>query len=591
MRGIKNAVVAYDNGFVENSIGESNDPVRWPDLLAQSSTPLRGPESASEAMLVAGKIQNLRIAAARLDGLVVSAMDLFSFWKIVGRPSASRGFVDGRELREGCMIASTGGGLCQISNALYSVALEAGFEIVERHPHSRIIPGSLAEHGRDATVFWNYIDLRFRSVATFRITARLTNTHLVVQLHGHRSAAMTGRHGNGRQQPIVLRVTKAPGDCLACEASDCVKHIQTQDKTIRTAYLLDDWWPEFDQWLASRSCTRDIALMPVDGIRRNQRNYAWAAPHSTGMHIRESHLLTLRRSISSRLLASQGAARQRKLLDMSNAFAKSYAKRIPIDADHIVVPISMLAELWRLGVMGGRTFTILMNRAPIAMLHRDLDRAAARHPASRTLADFRATDDLLHLEDEALRAAAEIITPHAGVAKFLRQKFVGSVTQLEWSRPTGSRPERNGKEVLFPASPLGRKGAYEVRAACLELGLTLKVLGQVEEHANFWSGVVVSRPVSANAFDNVGCVVLPAFVEQQPRLLLKAASLGIPVICSEECGIPLDIPGVKIIAAGDTNALVDALTDALTSRDRASSAGATVSKTGVRAGHDNIEND
>ncbi len=88
--------------------------------------------------------------------------EVFSFWRHVGRPTRGRGFADGRELREGCIVPSVGGGFCQLSNALYAAALDAGCEIVERHAHSRRVPGSMAEAGRDATVFWNYVDLRFR---------------------------------------------------------------------------------------------------------------------------------------------------------------------------------------------------------------------------------------------------------------------------------------------------------------------------------------------------------------------------------------------------------------------------------------------
>jgi len=65
----------------------------------------------------------------------------------VGARRALRGFVAGRELREGCVIPSLGGGLCQLSNALYDAALKAGVEIVERHAHSQVIPASLAEVG------------------------------------------------------------------------------------------------------------------------------------------------------------------------------------------------------------------------------------------------------------------------------------------------------------------------------------------------------------------------------------------------------------------------------------------------------------
>ena len=68
----------------------------------------------------------------------------------------------GRELREGCLVPSIGGGLCQLSNALYDAALRAGLQVVERHRHTQVVPGSLAESDRDATVFWNYRDLRLR---------------------------------------------------------------------------------------------------------------------------------------------------------------------------------------------------------------------------------------------------------------------------------------------------------------------------------------------------------------------------------------------------------------------------------------------
>src|ERR1044071_8509785 len=106
-----------------------------------------------------GKVENLRIALRALNGVEVAAGELFSFWAQIGRPTRGKGYVVGRELRQGCLIPNLGGGLCQLSNALYDAALKADFEIVERHAHSKIIPGSLAEIGRDATVFWNYVDL------------------------------------------------------------------------------------------------------------------------------------------------------------------------------------------------------------------------------------------------------------------------------------------------------------------------------------------------------------------------------------------------------------------------------------------------
>ncbi|HVJ43854.1 MAG TPA: VanW family protein [Dongiaceae bacterium] len=98
----------------------------WPAIVGRSTTPLWASASSTERRLTAGKIENLRQALRRVNGLRIPAGEIFSFWRQIGRPTARRGFVTGRELREGCLIATIGGGLCQLSNALYAAALEAG---------------------------------------------------------------------------------------------------------------------------------------------------------------------------------------------------------------------------------------------------------------------------------------------------------------------------------------------------------------------------------------------------------------------------------------------------------------------------------
>jgi vancomycin resistance protein YoaR len=103
-------------------------------------------------VLTAGKVQNLRLAAKRLNGIEVEANKPFSFWKHLGNPNIGKGYVIGREIREGCIVPTIAGGLCQLSNALYDAALKANFEIIERHRHTKVIKGSLAEQDRDATV-------------------------------------------------------------------------------------------------------------------------------------------------------------------------------------------------------------------------------------------------------------------------------------------------------------------------------------------------------------------------------------------------------------------------------------------------------
>ncbi|MBK7681882.1 MAG: VanW family protein [Bacteroidetes bacterium] len=132
-------------------------------------------------ILTAGKVQNLRLAAKRLNGIEVEANKPFSLWKHLGNPNIGQGYVIGREIREGCIVPTIAGGLCQLSNALYDAALKANFEIIERHRHTKVIKGSLAEQDRDATVKWNYVDLRFKSTCSFRIEIDITTDKLIVK--------------------------------------------------------------------------------------------------------------------------------------------------------------------------------------------------------------------------------------------------------------------------------------------------------------------------------------------------------------------------------------------------------------------------
>ncbi|ESQ76673.1 hypothetical protein ABAC402_03080 [Asticcacaulis sp. AC402] len=152
------------------------------EILAEVTTPLWSDDSVAERGLQLGKVQNLRIAAKALNGLVVPAGQVFSFWAQVGPPTRGRGFVEGRELRQGCLIPTVAGGLCQMSNSLHVAAKRAGCDIVERHGHTAVVPGSPFGPNDDATVFWNYVDLRFRPRETVRLRVILTEHDLQVML-------------------------------------------------------------------------------------------------------------------------------------------------------------------------------------------------------------------------------------------------------------------------------------------------------------------------------------------------------------------------------------------------------------------------
>jgi len=116
-----------------------------------------------DMQLQVNKVTNLRIAAERLDGIVIRPGETFSYWKTIGRPSRRKGYVDGMVLHYGGFKSGTGGGLCQMSNLIYWMTLHTPLEVSERHRHSYdVFPDSnrTQPFGSGATCSYNYLDLQ-----------------------------------------------------------------------------------------------------------------------------------------------------------------------------------------------------------------------------------------------------------------------------------------------------------------------------------------------------------------------------------------------------------------------------------------------
>lgn len=137
------------------------------------------------------KIANLLIANETIDGVTISPGESFSFWRLVGRTSRRKGYLPGMTIVDGRLTVATGGGLCQLSNALYWVALHLGCTISERHRHSfDCFPDShrSVPFGAGATVNYNYVDFRFRneSEETYQLKVSLDDDYLHIDVFADR---------------------------------------------------------------------------------------------------------------------------------------------------------------------------------------------------------------------------------------------------------------------------------------------------------------------------------------------------------------------------------------------------------------------
>ena len=79
---------------------------------------------------------------------------------------AANGFTEGYVISDGILVSDLGGGVSQMATTTFNAAFFAGLEDVEHKPHSFYI--DRYPMGREATVAWGSVDLRFRNDTALR---------------------------------------------------------------------------------------------------------------------------------------------------------------------------------------------------------------------------------------------------------------------------------------------------------------------------------------------------------------------------------------------------------------------------------------
>jgi vancomycin resistance protein YoaR len=107
----------------------------------------------------ADRITNLRLGVEALDGTLVPPGGTFSLNDAIGERTAERGFRPAPVIIGTKYAEEIGGGTSQVATTVFNAAWEAGVRITERNPHALYI--SRYPLGRDATVYWPALDLKF----------------------------------------------------------------------------------------------------------------------------------------------------------------------------------------------------------------------------------------------------------------------------------------------------------------------------------------------------------------------------------------------------------------------------------------------
>ena len=119
-----------------------------------------------------GRAKNIRNAVSKLNGTIVYAGDIFSFYKTVGPYNGSQGYI--------FYDKDVGSGVCQVSTTIYNVQLLLNLPIVSRYNHGEMV--YYVDYGMDATVYGSSVDYKFKNNTAYPIYIEATANNGVLEI-------------------------------------------------------------------------------------------------------------------------------------------------------------------------------------------------------------------------------------------------------------------------------------------------------------------------------------------------------------------------------------------------------------------------
>ena len=109
-------------------------------------------------------------AAELINGTILKPGETFSFNNTVGERTAANGFVNGFVINGGVFREELGGGVSQVATTTYNAGFFGAMDDVEHHPHAFYIDRYPV--GREATVYYGSLDLRFKNPTKYGVLIR-----------------------------------------------------------------------------------------------------------------------------------------------------------------------------------------------------------------------------------------------------------------------------------------------------------------------------------------------------------------------------------------------------------------------------------
>jgi len=154
------SIVFEEQTTGDNSVATTNQAgLEDAVVIAQSSAPSLSNDP--------GRVENLRLATEALDGVVIKPGETFSFNEVVGDVENDSRYRLAPVVLDSEPDYVRGGGVSQVSSALYLAALYTNLIIVERHPHPTNV--DFVQAGLDAFIEYSDRDLRLSNQSEFPV--------------------------------------------------------------------------------------------------------------------------------------------------------------------------------------------------------------------------------------------------------------------------------------------------------------------------------------------------------------------------------------------------------------------------------------
>ena len=181
------------------SIARRSTIAPLPALVAQYDTILIRDALAFDQTTEQNKAHNVTLACPKLSNVMIRPGETFSFWRLLGKCTARKGYRAARMLVCNKPTVGVGGGLCQLSNLIHFLALHSNLTITERHEHDWVdlYPafGQQVPFGTGTSALFNYRDLRLKNNTslTYQILLRIEDNHLCGELRSSNPQCATFR--------------------------------------------------------------------------------------------------------------------------------------------------------------------------------------------------------------------------------------------------------------------------------------------------------------------------------------------------------------------------------------------------------------